>query len=98
MPDVVIIWNVDAKVTTQLLTEKYGLIRTQEPGCALPPFYTGNHVPNAFALTAGPALGHGGALQGSILGLAPAVLDHFGIDSPDYMTSTRTALSLPVDG
>jgi predicted AlkP superfamily phosphohydrolase/phosphomutase len=86
MPDVIINWNDDAKVTTELLTEKYGLARNAQPGYALTPYYTGNHRPNAFAVAMGPEVPRGNILDGaSILDLAPTILSHFGITPPDYM-------------
>ena len=86
MPDVIVNWNDDAKVTTELLTEKYGLARSAQPGYALTPYYTGNHRPTAFAVAVGPDIARGNILDGtSILDLAPTILSHFGITPPDYM-------------
>ena len=69
MPDVIINWNEDAKVTTELLTKKYGIARNAQPGYALTPYYTGNHRPNAFAIAVGPEVRRGAELEGtSILG------------------------------
>jgi len=86
MPDIIINWNDDAKVTTELLTEKYGLARSAEPGYALAPYYTGNHRPNAFAVALGPEIPRGIILEGtSILDLAPTILTYFGITPPDYL-------------
>jgi predicted AlkP superfamily phosphohydrolase/phosphomutase len=86
MPDIIINWNDDAKVTTELLTEKYGLARSAQPGYALAPYYTGNHRPTAFAVAVGPDIARGNILDGtSILDLAPTILSHFGITPPDYM-------------
>ena len=86
MPDIIINWDDDAKITTELLTEKYGLARSPQPGYALTPYYTGNHRPTAFALAIGPEVPRGNILDGtSILDLAPTVLSHFGITPPDYM-------------
>lgn len=86
MPDILIHWNEDARLATELLTEKYGLVRSKEPGWALPPYYTGNHRPNAFAFVAGPDVPQGESLRGaSILDIAPTVLGRFGIPPPAYM-------------
>jgi predicted AlkP superfamily phosphohydrolase/phosphomutase len=86
MPDIIINWNEDAKLTTELLTEKYGLARSAQPGYALPPYYTGNHRPSAFAAAVGPEIPQGKILNGaSILDLAPTILAYFGITPPDYM-------------
>jgi predicted AlkP superfamily phosphohydrolase/phosphomutase len=89
MPDVVIIWNPEAKVTTELLLEKQGLVRSPAPSCGMPPFYTGNHVPNAFAIAVGPGVPASIVRRGaSILDLAPTILTRLGIDPPAHMTGT----------
>src|SRR5262249_42809815 len=81
MPDIIINWNDDARITTELLAAKYGLARSKEPGCAVPPYYTGNHRPDAFMLSLGPGIPQGAVCEGtSILDLAPTILDQFGID------------------
>ena len=86
MPDLIITWNDDAKITTELLTAKYGLVRSNEPGYAITPYYTGNHRPSAFALVAGPDVPPEKTLEGSsILDLAPTILSHFGVEVPHYM-------------
>jgi predicted AlkP superfamily phosphohydrolase/phosphomutase len=85
LPDVVIVWNPEARVTTELLTEQYDIVRVAAPGCAVAPFYSGNHWPNAFVGAVGPRVAQGGLEDGSILDLAPSILAHFGIDPPDYM-------------
>jgi predicted dehydrogenase/predicted AlkP superfamily phosphohydrolase/phosphomutase len=87
MPDIIINWNDDAKVTTELLTEKYGLARSAQPGYALTPYYTGNHRPTAFAVAVGSEVPKGNTLNGtSILDLAPTILTYFDITPPDYMS------------
>jgi len=86
MPDIIIRWNDDAKLTTEMLTEKYGLAGSAQPGYALAPYYTGNHRPTAFAMAIGPEVPQGKVLDGAnILDLAPTILTHFGIKPPDYM-------------
>jgi predicted dehydrogenase/predicted AlkP superfamily phosphohydrolase/phosphomutase len=86
MPDIIINWNDDAKLTTELLTERYGLARSDEPGYALAPYYTGNHRPSAFTVAVGPEVRQGNVLgDTSILDLAPTILTFFGITPPAYM-------------
>jgi predicted AlkP superfamily phosphohydrolase/phosphomutase len=86
MPDIIINWNDDARLTTELSTAKYGVVRSKEPGCALPPYYTGNHRPTAFMVSLGPDISQGAVCEGSsILDLAPTILDQFGIEPPNYM-------------
>ena len=61
-------------------------MRSNEPGFALNPYYTGNHRPNAFMLAVGPDIPRGAVLgDGSILDLAPTILSCFGIEPPEYM-------------
>jgi predicted AlkP superfamily phosphohydrolase/phosphomutase len=86
MPDIIINWDDNARVSTELLTAKYGLARSTAPGCALPPYYTGNHRPNAFMVSRGPDVLKGAIYEGaSILDLAPTILSQLGIDPPGYM-------------
>jgi predicted dehydrogenase/predicted AlkP superfamily phosphohydrolase/phosphomutase len=86
MPDIIVNWNDDGKITTELLTEKYGLARSSQPGYAITPYYTGNHRPTAFAVTVGPEVPRGTIIDGTdILDLAPTILVHFGITPPGYM-------------
>jgi len=86
MPDIIINWNDDARISTELLTAKYGVARSKEPEWAVPPYYTGNHRPNAFMISLGPGIFPGAICEGtSILDLAPTILDQFGINPPDYM-------------
>ncbi|MDH3598444.1 MAG: hypothetical protein OEU26_02255, partial [Candidatus Tectomicrobia bacterium] len=86
MPDIIVNWNDDAQISTQLLTENYGVARSPEPGYGLAPYYTGNHRPNAFSVAVGPGIASGAVLQGaSIMDLAPTILSHFDIDLPAYM-------------
>jgi predicted AlkP superfamily phosphohydrolase/phosphomutase len=86
MPDVVITWNLDARVTTEILTDKYGLVRMPLANCQMAPFYTGNHWPSAFMAAVGPGVPAGGTVDDrSILDLAPTVLRHFGIEPPAAM-------------
>jgi predicted AlkP superfamily phosphohydrolase/phosphomutase len=87
LPDVVIVWNPDARITTEVLTEKFGLVRVQEPSCRTAPYYSGNHRADAFAVAAGPGTPRGVTLDKKhILDLAPTILGHFGLEPPSYMT------------
>ena len=86
LPDVIINWNDEARVTTELLTETYGILRSEAPGCALTPYYTGNHRPNAFMIAIGPDVAQHALIEGAnILDLAPTILAYFGIEPPDYL-------------
>jgi predicted AlkP superfamily phosphohydrolase/phosphomutase len=86
MPDLVIVWDPGARVTTELSMEQYGLVRVEHPNCGVAPYYTGNHWPNAFVAAVGPGVPDGLTLQGaSILELAPTILARFGVEVPAYM-------------
>ncbi len=86
MPDLIVTWNEAARVTTELLSESYGLMRHAEPGCQVTPYYSGNHRPNAFAVAVGPGIAPGTILQGaSIMDLAPSILSHFRVEPQPYM-------------
>ena len=87
MPDVVICWNRDARITTELLTNEIGLVRVASPSCGTPPFYSGNHWPNAFAIATGPATPQGVQLAPQhVLDLAPTILSAFEVRTPAHMT------------
>ena len=88
MPDIIVHWNDDARVTTEMAATKYGLARSKEPAYAVPPYYTGNHRPNAFMLSLGPGISQGVREKHSILDIAPTILTQFGIAPPDYMDGT----------
>ena len=86
LPDVVVIWDTDEKITTELQMEHHGVIRAPAAGCQLRPFYSGNHAPRAFAIAAGPDVPQGLVQSGrSILDLAPTILGEFGIEPPEQM-------------
>jgi predicted dehydrogenase/predicted AlkP superfamily phosphohydrolase/phosphomutase len=86
MPDIIINWDEEAQVTTELLTEKYGLARSKEPGWGISPYYTGNHRANAFAVVTGPDVAEGQTLEGaSILDLTPNILARLGVEPPAHM-------------
>ena len=89
---------MDARVTTELQAERYGIARSPEPSWGLAPYYTGNHYPNAFAVVTGLGVPEGVSLEGShILDLAPTLLVRYGIDPPDYMDGRPLgALARPV--
>jgi predicted AlkP superfamily phosphohydrolase/phosphomutase len=85
-PDIIIDWDPTARVTTKLVTPGHGIVASDEPGCGVSPFYTGNHRGNAFLVAQGPTVTAGGVLEGaSILDLAPTILAHFGIGAPLHM-------------
>ena len=86
LPDLIINWDPEAKVTNELLAGKLGRIKTKEPGYGIVPFYVGNHRPNAFAIVAGPDVPRGERFEDShILDLTPTILTMLGLEAPGYM-------------
>ena len=86
MPDIIINWNYDAKLMTELQTDKYGRISVQGAPFSVNPYYTGNHRPNAFMVSMGPNIQKGSVLKDvSNLDLAPTILSFYDIKPPDYM-------------
>ena len=83
LPDAVISWNLDARVTDQLEAPTVGLIRGKA-GHAVSPFYNGNHRAAAFVFARGPAVAAGGLDNGHILDFAPTLLSMFGVEAPGY--------------
>ena len=89
MPDVIVNWNPDAKVTTQIEIAGLGTIDGPDAAYQVSPYYTGNHRGNAFIIARGPGIEPATELQGgSILDLAPTILNHFDIEVPDHMDGT----------
>ena len=98
MPDVVITWDPDARVTTSLATSGNGVTRSEHAAYQVTPYYTGNHRPNAFAAIVGPGVPSGRVLEGaSILDLAPSILLRFGIAPPGHMDGKPLAEVFPVE-
>ncbi|MEP7242600.1 MAG: alkaline phosphatase family protein [Gammaproteobacteria bacterium] len=84
LPDAVISWNLDARVTDQVSTADVGRI-AGPAGHAISPFYTGNHRATAFALARGPKIASDGSLdRGHILDIAPTILGLLGVDAPAH--------------
>lgn len=89
MPDVILNWNPAAKVTTQIEIAGLGTIDSPDAAYQVSPYYTGNHRGNAFIIAGGAGVGSETELQnGSILDLAPTILDYFDIAIPDHMDGT----------
>ena len=86
LADLVVQWNPEARITTELSAQACGLVKTEKPGYALEPFYTGNHRPGAFFIARGPQIAAGQTVEGGhILDLAPTFLNYFGVAVPEYM-------------
>ena len=96
MPDVVITWDLEARVTRDLAGEPCGAVHTEQGPHELIPYYTGNHKPNAFAAIVGPGVASGRVLEGaSILDIAPTILSRLGINAPHHMDGRALELTRP---
>jgi predicted AlkP superfamily phosphohydrolase/phosphomutase len=86
LADLVVQWNPEAKITTELYSQACGLVRSEQPGYALTPFYTGNHRPVGFVIARCPSIPARQTLNGAhILDLAPTFLGILGVDPPPHM-------------
>jgi predicted AlkP superfamily phosphohydrolase/phosphomutase len=94
MPDLIVNWNLEARITDQLLTAKFGNVKTRQPGYGIVPFYVGNHRPNAFAYIVGPGIPEGERIDGGhILDLTPTILARLGVPAPSHMDGKLLDLS-----
>jgi predicted AlkP superfamily phosphohydrolase/phosphomutase len=85
LPDLVVNWDIDARILAELVSDKTGLVR-KEAGYETAPYYTGNHRPTAFVLARGPKVPQGKALSdGYIVDFAPTILAMLGVDPPPHM-------------
>ena len=84
LPDVVINWDYNAKVLSQLYSEKLGLIKSPSAGYQTEPYYTGNHRPAAFFIARGPNIKESKTLNdGHIVDIAPTLLAMMDIKIPE---------------
>ena len=84
MPDVIFRWDPGAKVTTKVVIEGLGEIEVPHAAYEVSPYYTGNHRGDAFVAVQGPGIEHADLVHGgSILDLAPTILDFFGVPAPE---------------
>jgi hypothetical protein len=85
LPDLVVTWDLDARVLSELQSDSCGLVQKLS-GYQTPPYYSGNHRPNAFVLARGPRIPQGAVLSdGHIIDIAPTLLAFLGVDPPDHM-------------
>jgi predicted AlkP superfamily phosphohydrolase/phosphomutase len=83
LPDAMISWDVDARISTELHAPEIGTVKSAAPGFGISPFYTGNHRPTAFVLVRGPGIAAGASLADPhILDVAPTVLALLGVEPP----------------
>jgi predicted AlkP superfamily phosphohydrolase/phosphomutase len=86
LPDLVVNWDIDAKVLSKLRSDRCGLIGGNAAGYEITPYYTGNHKPTAFALARGPKIAEKARCTGGhIVDIAPTILAMLGVDPPKQM-------------
>jgi predicted AlkP superfamily phosphohydrolase/phosphomutase len=96
LPDIVVNWDPLAEVTTELVTDACGSLRTAKAQWELVPYYTGNHCPAAFVIARGPGIPRGGTLSGAhVLDLAPTLLAYFGLEKTSSMDGRAISDLLP---
>jgi arylsulfatase A-like enzyme len=73
-------------VTTELVGDTSGLVKTAKAPWELVPYYTGNHSPAAFVIARGPGIPAAKEIQDAhILDLAPTLLTCFGLEKTPSM-------------
>jgi predicted AlkP superfamily phosphohydrolase/phosphomutase len=86
LPDIVVNWDIDAKVLSELRSDRCGLIGGTTAGYEIPPFYTGNHRPSAFILGRGPKIVEKAIFTGGhVIDIAPTILAMLGVTPPKHM-------------
>jgi predicted AlkP superfamily phosphohydrolase/phosphomutase len=96
LPDIVVNWDPSAELTTELVADACGLVKTAKAQWEMVPYYTGNHAPAAFVIARGPGIPRGEELSGAhILDLAPTLLAYFGLEKTSSMDGKAIADLLP---
>jgi predicted AlkP superfamily phosphohydrolase/phosphomutase len=86
LPDVVVNWDIEAKVLSELLSDRCGLIHGKAAGYEITPYYTGNHKPTAFVLARGAKIAEGELLIGGhVVDFAPTLLAMLEVDPPKHL-------------
>ena len=84
LPDVVVTWDVDAKVLAELASDSCGVVH-KKANYETAPYYTGNHRPRAFVVARGPGISAGAVLEnGHIIDIAPTILAMLGVEPPAH--------------
>ena len=65
LPDLVITWDPEAHVLVAGSGEAGGSGRAAGAAIQTPPYYSGNHRPNAFVLARGPVVSRAGGARGA---------------------------------
>ena len=85
LPDIVVNWDNNAKVLTQLYSERCGQIEGPAAGYQTAPYYTGNHKPTAFFIARGPKFKVLDVFKGGhIIDLAPTLIAMMGVEIPEH--------------
>jgi len=86
LPDLVVNWDIEAKVLSELQSQTLGLIPGRTANYQISPFYTGNHRPTAFVLARGPRIPENDVLTGGhIVDILPTILAMLGVDPPPHL-------------
>lgn len=87
LPDLILIWNEQAKVTTELYSKSCGLLTKPHAARDLSPYYVGNHKSPGFVLCKGPQMRSGSLMnKRHIVDFTPTILNMFGIAPSGSMT------------
>lgn len=84
LPDLIVAWNPEAGLLSALASDRIGTV-SGPPGCAVAPYYLGNHRPNAFVIGAGAGIRPGVMRGGHMVDLAPTILALLGVERPAHM-------------
>jgi predicted AlkP superfamily phosphohydrolase/phosphomutase len=75
LPDLVIVWDENARTTTELFSKSTAAAKSERSAYALPPFYVGNHREPGFVIICSPGVGCGRLNNDShIYDIAPTIL------------------------
>jgi predicted AlkP superfamily phosphohydrolase/phosphomutase len=86
LPDIVVNWDIDAKVLSEMRSDRCGLIKGQATGYEITPYYTGNHKPAAFVLARGPLIAEDSTFTGGhVIDIAPTIMAMLGVDPPVHL-------------
>jgi predicted AlkP superfamily phosphohydrolase/phosphomutase len=86
LPDLVVNWDVDAGILSELQSSKCGLISGNTAGYEISPYYTGNHKPTAFILARGPRIPEDKIFTGGhVVDIAPTILSMLGVEPPKHL-------------
>ena len=89
LPDLVVVWDENARLTTELFSRRIGSVKSRWAAYDLPPYYVGNHQGPGFAIWCGGGIGTGRlGLESHIYDIAPTILSLFNLSSPVELDGT----------